>query len=128
MHDLLTGIIRPRLALSSLFFHLALHAREQIDRARGIMADPAIVDVLDGKRVNVIPALASLALYDDEIRFLEHAQVLHDCASVQAAKVAAEISRRSRLIFQQIKNFSSFVIGQRLEDPFLFVGFLVARC
>src|SRR5271169_3064766 len=54
----------------ALASHFALHAREQIDCAHGVMADPAIVDALDGKRVDVVPALTPLALYDDQVRFL----------------------------------------------------------
>jgi hypothetical protein len=115
-----------RQAARASAFHFALHTRQKVDCADRVTADPAVVDVLDGKRVDVVPALASPAFYDDQIRALKHAQMLHDGASVQAAKVIAEIPGGSWLIFQEIKDLPSFVIGQRFEDPFLLVGFSLA--
>ena len=41
---------------------------------RGVVADPAVVDLLDRHDVEVVPALAALALGDHQVGVLEHAR------------------------------------------------------
>lgn len=90
----------------------------------GVAADPAVIDFLDGQRVDVVPAMAALALHDHKIGAFQHAQVLHHSTAVQILKVFADISGGSRLVPQQVEHFPSPVIGEGFEDGVLPVALL----
>ena len=64
-------------------FQIGLQPVEQADRAGGIGADPAVVDMLDRQRVQMVPPLPPLALDDHQLRLLQHLQMLHHRAAVE---------------------------------------------
>src|SRR5690606_19484306 len=59
----------------------------------GIRADPAFVDSVDRKGVEMVPALAATALGHDEAGFFKHRKMLHDGAAIELGKKGAECAR-----------------------------------
>ncbi len=100
-------------------FEVLFHAGEYVDGVGGVAADPAVVDFLDGQRVDVVPAVAAFAPDDDQLGFFKHSKMLHDGAAVQILEVPADVSRSLRLVSQQIEHFATAVIGQGFEDRLL---------
>src|SRR5690606_4959339 len=45
---------------------------QRVDGMGRVAGDPAVVEIADGQGIEVVPALAALALGDDEIGVLEH--------------------------------------------------------
>src|SRR5215217_8197790 len=80
---------------------------EHLHRPAGIGADPAVVDMLDRERIEMVPPLAPLALDDHEIRAFQDLQVLHHGAAVERPESVAQLARGLRLIFQCIENIAA---------------------
>ncbi len=83
---------------------------------RRVFADPAVMDLLDRKRVEVIPALPSLALGNDEVSLLEDLQMLHHGAAVHIGKSIAQCARRLGCFLQPIEHLAPPRMGQGLEN------------
>ena len=105
----------PGFGFSRLF-----ELREPGARRRGVGADPAVVDVLDRHRVEVIPAFAPAAFGDDQPRIFQHFEMLHDSASVDVAEVAAQRARGERLILERVEDLASDVRCQGFENLIIF--------
>ena len=84
-------------------------------RWRGVRADPAIVDVLDRHRVQMIPPFAAAPLGDHQPRVLQHLQMLHHRAAVDVGEMAAQRAGRQRLVLEIIEDLSPDRRGERLE-------------
>ena len=65
--------------------------------------DPALMDLLDGNDVQVVPTLSAAALDDDEIGIGEHRQMLHHRAAIQLRVLIAKGTGRERTCFQCIQ-------------------------
>jgi hypothetical protein len=61
------------------------------------------------------------ATRDDQIRALEHPEMLHHRATVQVVEVAAELAGRPRGRAQQVEDLPSRRMPERAEDPVLLV-------
>src|SRR5688572_12727131 len=71
-------------------FELALELRQTRRREGRVRADPALVDLVDGQRIEVVPPLASLARRDHQVRLFEHLQMLHHRAAVELREQGAQ--------------------------------------
>jgi hypothetical protein len=69
-----------------------------------VAADPAIVDLFDRQRTEVVPAHPSLAFHDDQVCAFENAEVLHHRATVELGKAPANVAGGQRLDFQEIED------------------------
>src|SRR5688500_18759712 len=96
---------------------LALQLRHAHRRARGVRAGPALVDLVDRQRIEVVPAFAPLARRDHQVRFLEHFQMLHDRAAIELRKQAAQHAGGQGLVAQLVEDLPADRRGQRLERP-----------
>lgn len=99
-----------------------LEPGETGDRIPGVRADPTFVNVVDRKRVQVIPTLAPTSFGDDKIGLFQHAQVKHDRASIEFVELIAERAGRERLIAQRVKDRSSDSVAESLEDAVVLLG------
>ncbi len=95
---------------------IVLETSQQCDGMVGILADPPPMDELDRNGVEIVPPLATLAACDDEAGSLEHAEVLHDGASVESVKAGAQIASREWRAFEQVKDLAAARIGKCFED------------
>ena len=72
-----------RLSLALILaFQVPLHFGKTSDGIPRMRADPAFVNVVNWKRIEVIPSLAPTSFYDDKIGPRENAQVQHDRAPI----------------------------------------------
>ena len=88
---------------------------EELRRARLLEAvEPALQLPLDRDRVQLVPALASLAANEDDPRAFEHAEVLHDRETrelgepSQSAVVVSGPSRRASRIARRCGELRAF--------------------
>ena len=88
-------------------FEICLEPVQDFDGVRGIRADPAVVNMFDGERIEVVPPFASLALGNDEVGLLEHLKVLHHGTAVESGEMLAKRTRRGWLIPQDIEHRAS---------------------
>src|ERR1043165_3203104 len=98
-----------------IVFNLALHASKNVDSSCCIIAYPAIVELFDRKRVDIVPAVASLSLYNDQFCIFQNPQVLHYGAAVQLAKVLAQLSGSPGLVPKHVKNLAPARIAKSPE-------------
>src|SRR5918993_4735295 len=101
---------------------LAFQLRHARRRPRRVRADPALVDLVDRQRIEVVPALASLARGDHQVRLFEHFQMLHHRAAIELRKQAAQHAGGQRLVAQLVEDLSADRRGQRLERPVVLVA------
>src|SRR5215212_7196695 len=113
------GVVDRPEALRAALLQVVLEAGEQFDVVDCVGADPAVVDLLDGQRVEVVPAEAALAPDDDQAGLLQDAEVLHDRAAVELGEVAAEVARRAGLRLEQVEDAPSATVSQRFEYKLL---------
>ena len=98
-----------------LRFDRLFEPRQPRARGGGVGADPAVVDVLDRYRVEMIPALAAAALGDDEPCILEHLEMLHHRAAVDIGEMDAQRARGQRLVLQIVQYLAPDRRGEGLE-------------
>src|SRR3546814_14033692 len=79
-----------------LRFDRLFEAREPRRRGSRVGADPAVVDVLDRHRVEMVPAFAAAAFGDDEAGILRLPPMLHPRSAVDVGKTAAQRAGRPR--------------------------------
>jgi hypothetical protein len=116
-HDAI--LLSGAMPLTVLERRIPLQPVEQAGGALGIGADPAVVDALYRYRVEMIPAFPSLAADDDQPGFLEHPEMLHHRAAVEAGKARHEVAGRPRPVLQFVQQGAPGGRGQRLENPVL---------
>ena len=80
-------------------------------------ANPALVDFVDRQWVEMVPALAAAALRNDQARVFKHAQMLHDRAAVEVAKMGAQGAGGQRLVLEIIEDLPADLVAERLEYP-----------
>src|SRR5215218_1603798 len=99
--------------------------REQLGRARLLeRVEPPLQLALDRHRVQLVPALASLAANENDARAFEHAEVLHDRETRELGEPLAERVCRQRPVAQRVEHRPPmrraeglphlFVIGQQV--------------
>ncbi len=71
-------------------FEILLQFAQHARRRHRIRLDPAFVYALNRADIQVVPAAAALLLADDQARFLEHLQMLHDRSPVQPRQTFAQ--------------------------------------
>ena len=78
---------------------------EELRRARLLeRVQPALELPLDRHRVQLVPALAALAADEDDLRALEHAEVLHDRETRELGEHLAERGRGQRPVTQSVED------------------------
>ena len=92
--------------------------REQAgDERFGVTRDPAIVDLADRDGVEVVELGTARPFGDDQVRLLEHVQVLHDAEARHVGQHLAELVERLAVAAaQRVEQGASPFVGQRLED------------
>lgn len=93
----------------------------EVDHRRGPgfgeLGDPAVVDLADRHRVQVMDLLPTVAPRRDEVGLLEHLQVLHHAEARQLGQFVAELSEREAVVAEQtVEQATTTRVGQRLED------------
>src|SRR5436309_252302 len=85
---------------------IRLEPVEDADGVAGILTDPAVVDLLDRQRVEMVPALAPLALCDDQIGLFEYLEMHHHRAPVHVRESLAERAGGLRQILQPVEQLA----------------------
>jgi hypothetical protein len=101
------------------WFHLSFHPGQQCSGAAGILADPPVVNFLDGDHVQVVPAAAPFALHDHQPGFFQHSKVLHHGAAVNLPEMAAELPGGLGRLLEQVEDLAPAVVRQRFENQVL---------
>ena len=101
---------------------IILKASEQGDRAFCMWADPALVDLLEGDGVQMVPTLPSTPDGDDQFRLFQHPQMLHHRAAVELGKMRAERAGGQRLVPQIVEDLAADRRGQGFENAVVPVG------
>ena len=57
-----------------------------------IVPDPAIINMLDRQRIEIVPALPTAFMGDDQIRLFEDFEMLHHGAPVELRETGAQIA------------------------------------
>jgi hypothetical protein len=78
----------------------SLEGAERGGPGPGVLADPSVVDQLDGDRVQEVELLATTSPGDHQVRLLEHAQVLHD-AETGHRQALLELGERLAVLFEE---------------------------
>lgn len=110
---------RPDRFSASAAFQFLTESTEEADRRGGVLADPPVVYVPDGERVQVVPPLAALALDDHEPGALQDPEVLHHGAPVELVELIAQVSGGAGLVLEQVEETATGGRSQRLEDAVL---------
>ena len=79
--------------------------------------DPPIVDLADRNRIEVVDLRPAPPFGDDEVRLLEHPQVLHHSEPGHVGSQLTELCQRLAVAgAQRIEDHPAVPVGQRLED------------
>jgi hypothetical protein len=70
----------------------------------------------DGKRVEIVPALAPISFHDEEVGFFQHSQVLHHSATIKQRKAAADVPRGPGPVLQEVQHETAPGVGEGFED------------
>ena len=89
---------------------------ERLDAPPVVLVDPALFDLVDRRGVEVVQLLATAANGGDEVRGLQHREVLADRLPrhVEAGAQLHEVLPAARV--QAVEHAAPTRIGQRLED------------
>lgn len=82
------------------FLETGAQSEQRDARAGGELAGPAVVDLTDGDRVQVVEPRSPYLARDDEACFLEHLHVLHD-AEAGYVEPALELTERLSLSLEE---------------------------
>jgi hypothetical protein len=77
------------------------------------------VDVVDRKRVEVVPALAPAPLDLHQVGRFENFEMLHHRAAIEVRKLTAERAGGERLVAKSIKDRAPVDVGERAEHAVL---------
>jgi len=111
------GIFRGgRARLRDLALTHPLEAAQHRGRIGGVRADPALMDPMNGQRVEMIPALAAAPLDDHQPRLFENLQMLHHRTSVELRHQFAEHPGRARFRLERVQNPAPGSMAQSLEQ------------
>ena len=105
--------------LSFRVFSLMLETAEHGRGIGGVRANPAFVDGVDGKGVEMVPSLATAFLGHDEAGLLQDAQVLHDGAAIEFWKQGAKHSGGARFGLEVIKHAPAHAVPEGLENQII---------
>src|SRR4029450_4984160 len=97
------------------YLQVGLQPGEEFDRGSCIVADPAVVNLLDREYVEVIPAFTALAQGDDKTGALKNPQVLPGRAQMQVGDVVAQVGVGSGMVREQVEDPATRAVRQGLE-------------
>ncbi len=97
-------------------FQITLQLCQPIGRVSGELADPAFVNRLNRQGVEVIPAFPPPPLYDYQISFHQHIQMLHHGGAIEIWQQFGQGAGGEWTRFQGIENGASRFVRQCLEN------------
>jgi len=80
-------------------------------------ADPAVIDRVDGNRINEMPLLASLPLHRNKVRLFEKLQVLGYGLAREGKAFAQLPQSLAALLVQAVEEATAVRISESPEDP-----------
>lgn len=76
-------------SIELVVLYLVFHACQEIDCTIGVPTYPAVMKLLNGQRVDVIPPKTTFTLHNYQISLLQNVQMLHNSTAIQQPKLFA---------------------------------------
>ncbi len=111
-------------AIVRSFLEMGPQSEQRVARSGGELPCPAVVELPDRDRVQVVEARPSHLARRHEPSLLEHPDVLHH-AEARDLEVGLELSERAAvLVVEQVEDRAARRIGQRPEHRFVHASIL----
>lgn len=92
---------------AGISLEIALQSSQQRHRFSSVGRNPSLVNLPDRGGVQVVPAITPLPPWDEQMRSLKHAHVLHHGTTVQRPReVVAQLTGRARRRSKQIQDLT----------------------
>ena len=84
-----------------------------MSQRHSVLADPTLIDLLDGNLVDVIPAKLALPAHHHQTGIGQYLEVFHHRKARNFWKVLAKLTRGRRLLFEKVQDLPPGRVGQR---------------